>query len=282
MARPTDTGSFAEAVYAQLEPVATPYDETYDWPLLIFVAAIGQMFQQFDDLAHSDEVDGPWTRLLDVNRIPDEGVPWLGQFYGVQVDTALSVDDQRQQIRDLESWGRGTVAAIKQAILRSGGLTGNRTITIRERDSSAYHFSVITSPNETIGTGTGSYQAIYDDYASYAQVYGDNVSYADLYFSYGERLVYDAILKAKPAGLQFSYSVAYLNDYWSIWGDFPDYQYIYDHFLTYQALYDYNSPAGTSSIGAPFESLYDSLTNYEDVWNANQGYENILENYAQY
>jgi hypothetical protein len=70
-----------------------------------FIGALSQAYQQMDDLAHSDP---PWSVLLDINNVPDEGLAWFGQFVGTIVNPNLSFDQQRQQIRDRAGWQRGT------------------------------------------------------------------------------------------------------------------------------------------------------------------------------
>ncbi len=270
----------ADAVYRQLSPVAD-YDASYGYSLLHLIIALSQMGIQFDDLARADGDNPPWSKLLDINRIPDEGVPWFGQLVGVSVDTSLSVDDQRQQIRDEEGWKRGTVAAIKRAIVNSGGITNTFSVVIRERAGSAYNFDVITYPDETIGTYYADYEDIYDTVASYPDLYALENSYGQIYYGDGGNKVYKAILESKPGGLTFNYTIEYPQDYWSVWEDYATYQDVYNGFLTYQLLYDYMSPIHSGSPGASYISIY-ALTNYDELWQDNQTYDDVTQNFNRY
>src|SRR3954462_14540124 len=107
MARPTDVSNFGEAVYSQLAPVAD-LDEANGWALLILCGALGVMFKQLDDLAHSTPA---WSNMVNPDLCPVEGLPWLGQLIGTRVNTSLSEAAQRQQIKDHLGWTRGTVQA---------------------------------------------------------------------------------------------------------------------------------------------------------------------------
>src|SRR4030095_9834944 len=118
--RPTDAGAFAEAVYAQLLPLQYAEPEN-EYALLKYIGALGQMFEQMDFLARSDDIGVSWTKLLDIKRISCDGVPWLGQLVGVSVDTSLTCDEQRQQVRDRIGWQRGTPEAMKSAIRKCLG-----------------------------------------------------------------------------------------------------------------------------------------------------------------
>jgi len=280
MAKPDPVPSFAQAVYDQLQPLQYA-EERLDWPLLVYCIAIGQMFQQFDFFAHADGDLEPWAKFLDINSIPCEGVPWFGQLVGVIVDRSLSCDDQRQQIRDLEGWDRGTVAYMRKMIQRSGGLIGNMSVIIRERFTDAYNFRVYTYPNETLQyTTTPFYSTIYDGYPNYAMVFSVP-SYADLYYSKGEGLVWDAILASKPAGLVATYEVTYPQDYWGLWVDYATYQAIYDGFATYAAVYNYSSTTGSPGFVDP---LYDQTIypSYYRIFTKYGSYQNVYDTYLTY
>lgn len=278
MARPTDAGNFAESAYAQMAPVAYA-DEQYDWPLLKLVGAIGQMFQQYDDLAHSDELGGPWSKLLDINRIPDEGVAWLGQFLGVQVDTSLSIEDQRQQIRDHEGWDRGTLEYLRRKIQQSFQLHGTKKVIIRERDTSPYHFTVITYTSET-DIGNLTYAQMLATYTSYSHLY---INFADYYAIWLMGLpvswdIYLRILAYKPAGLQFTYTVSNAQDYYGIWVSFATYQQVYDAFLTYLLLYNFSTDVGSPGF---FKQLVGD-TYYSVVWNEYETYGDLYDLNSSY
>lgn len=128
------------------------YDGIATADLPIYLTGLANPFQLVEDYG-SDDVDSlgqripGWSIIVDVDRVPDEAVPWLAQCAGVRVTTGLSVADQRLQLSGLSSWKRGTVAALQAA--PAPYLTGGKTVIIKERDTSPYHFEVITYASET-------------------------------------------------------------------------------------------------------------------------------------
>lgn len=160
--------TFTEALLKLLEPM--DYSGTSD--LEIYLTGLGDIFQIVEDWASdTDEGQPGYSLLLDINRIPDEALPWLGQFVGVQVTLGLDPAIQRAQILGLGSWKRGTVESLQAAPLEF--LTGSKTVIVHERDTDPYHFQVVTLGSET------------PDSAS----------------------VLVALLRAKPAGLVMDYTV---------------------------------------------------------------------------
>jgi hypothetical protein len=136
-------GSFAEALWDQMLPL-TYAEGWYQYPLLKYLDGIGQMLQELDTLSHSDI---PWEGMLHLDTIKSDALQWLGQFLGVTIDRTLEDSDQRQQIRDHIGWQRGTPKAFMDAIRTR--LTGTKTVQLYERDTSAYHFTVVTFSDET-------------------------------------------------------------------------------------------------------------------------------------
>ena len=142
-----------------------------DGSLSIYLSGIGDvLFQQVDDWA-SDTDDGEpgYSLLIDPTRCPVEAIPWLAQFVGATITTGLSEANQRSQLTALGNWKRGTADSIKLGLQPL--LTGGQTVQIKERDTSPYHFQVLTLASET----------------------------AD------QAAVVAAINRLKPAGLQFTY-----------------------------------------------------------------------------
>jgi len=139
--------SFADRLYWMLGPLAGQ-DPAYGWALLILCNAVGQMFQELEDLAR-DSPDGPgWSALLDITRCPDEALPWLAQFVGVRLLPDSSPADQRARILATDGWRRGTPAALVSATQAT--LTGTKRVTLRERDGGdAYALRVQTLTGET-------------------------------------------------------------------------------------------------------------------------------------
>jgi hypothetical protein len=76
--------TFASRLYDALAPIGQD-DSVNGWSLLIYVNAIGVMFQIIEDLVR-DTADGPgWSVLMDLDRSPSVALPWLGQFVGVRI-----------------------------------------------------------------------------------------------------------------------------------------------------------------------------------------------------
>jgi hypothetical protein len=131
---PPDLASFAALLYDALAPLAT-LDGQADWHLAHYCGALGAMFQPVADVAR-DTADGPgWSAVLDLDRCPDAWLPWLAQFVGVTVLAGSTPDAMRDRIGRTDGFKRGTPEAIRAAAQAT--LTGNQTVTFRERDSSA-------------------------------------------------------------------------------------------------------------------------------------------------
>src|SRR5215831_2032493 len=103
--------TYAERLYEALAPLAEDDDEN-QWSLLVYVNALGTMFQLVEDLVR-DTPDGiGWSALLDLYRCPDIALPWLGQFAGVRVLTGSTPDQMRQRIASTDGFKRGTRQAL--------------------------------------------------------------------------------------------------------------------------------------------------------------------------
>lgn len=192
-----------QRLWDRLEPLAKP-DAALGYPLLAYIDALGLMMQPAADLIE----DGPngepgWSIILDINRVPDEGLPYLGQFLGMHFYAGTTPDTMRQMIRDHVAWQRGTPASILAAVRLF--LTGTKTVQMTERDTSAYHFNVtIWAAEAPADTST-------------------IIRYVNQF--------------SKPAGLQWTLTVnpgtppslTYAQIYNATW----IYQYIYDTFQTY-------------------------------------------------
>ena len=133
-------GDITERVYDNVYPLSLE-DQRLGWPLLTFCNALGEMFQDIADVIQ----DGPngepgWSRILDINRTKDKGLPYLAQFIGLIFYQGIDAATQRQQIRDRISWQRGTPNSIVSAI--GLFLTGTKTVQMLERNPDAYAFQV--------------------------------------------------------------------------------------------------------------------------------------------
>lgn len=142
--------SAGQEVYDAIrKAVDDPYGD-----LATYVGAVtDELIQEMEDMVRDSGSRPGWSALLDLNRIPDQGLPYLAQFTGVRFPSSLSPADQRIRIARTDGWNRGTPAAIAAAPLPY--LTGNKTVILRERDPAAcagqpeYGLTVITYLNET-------------------------------------------------------------------------------------------------------------------------------------
>lgn len=144
--------SFAQAVLDALAPMLYAEADT-DNALTVFTEGICIPFQLVEDWASDTDEDVGWSLLLDIDRCPDEALPWLGQIVGISnLGSLPTADDQREQIRNLVNWKRGTVSAMSSAPLPY--LTGSKTVLFRERfdgsgNDAPYDIQVITYAAET-------------------------------------------------------------------------------------------------------------------------------------
>lgn len=146
MAKPVVSETTQEA-YDRLGSAWTNPDESVDWHLLKFIQAVTLNLTVINDLVRDTDEGPGWSIVLDADRVAAKYFPWLSQFNGTTVDLGLSEDDQRQQLKEVAGFRRGTIASMIAAA--QPYLTGTKTVTITERDTSAYHFSVRTFTAET-------------------------------------------------------------------------------------------------------------------------------------
>lgn len=147
-------GSYAEDIYESLAPIVRK-DEQHSWAALIYIGAIGLMFQEVEDLSRDGEGGDPgWSIIMDVKSSPDKALTWLAQFNGVQlIPKRLEQPDaeygllMRDRIVDAPGFRRGSLLALIATVRET--LLGNRTIYVRERDTSAYHATVVTYQDQT-------------------------------------------------------------------------------------------------------------------------------------
>jgi hypothetical protein len=203
-------GSFIYIANPQLEVGGSPSpfsDNAIYAPAKVvtqnFLESIGIAFEQIEVLA---DATPQWKDLLDIDTIPDEGLAWFGQLSGTVVNPNLTPAQQRQQIRNLDGWSRGTPQAIVNAVRPL--LTGTQTVNLVERDTNAYHFYIATYSGETPDSN----------------------------------LVNLTIANNKPAGLQYQYTIiaglpGTSTTYANVYIDFGNYAAIYVQKQTYQDLY---------------------------------------------
>lgn len=238
---PATTGSFADALYEQLRPLAYA-DEALGWPLLHYVSGFALPFQLVEDLARDTDDGRPgWAVLLDPDTCPAWALPWLAQLAGVVLDTTLSEADQRAQIVDEAGFRRGTPAALVSAV--QARLTGTKTARVLERDDidyvaggpddSAYRLGVLTLASETPDPAA-VYQAILSQKPGgivVTYLVADDSgpeSYTGLLIRFG---TYDDMLAGAA-----SYDAVEVRDYHYVLLGFDDYDAALAAFASYDAL----------------------------------------------
>lgn len=82
--------------------------------------------------------DDPWPVAFDLDATPHPA--WLGQAAGTRVPAGLTLQQQREYIRDRRAWRRGTPAAIKAAVATA--LRGSKRVELVERDGSPWRLTV--------------------------------------------------------------------------------------------------------------------------------------------
>lgn len=167
-----------------------------------YIAGLAQLFEQVTLYARDtdDEVVG-WSLVLDINRIPGEGLPWLAQFVGVQTIEGLTDAQQRAWIHAAANQRRGTTSSMVQATQLH--LTGNKSVTLRERVAGdAYALTIVVRTSETPNPAA---------------------TLADA-------------MAAKPAGIILTLSVLAGNDYQLIFQNNATYAILFGKYATYQGM----------------------------------------------
>lgn len=129
------------------------------------VAALGDALARRGGPAFEDLVDGyaapiaplddrlqpvpvrGWPAAFDLDTTPDPA--FVGTATGTDVPGGLTLEQQREYVRDRASWRRGTPQAIKGAVAQL--LTGTRRVDLFERDGSPWHLRVRTYSAESAG-----------------------------------------------------------------------------------------------------------------------------------
>ena len=139
--------ALGERLRERTQPLA-PDDVKYDWAHAKLCEGMMLPFAQLAELVDPPDPYVPWEPLFNVDICPGWALPWLGQLVGVRVVTSLSEDDQRNMIKSLGAFARGSPDAIRAAA--GFGLTGTKLVLLRERDNGdAYLLEVVTLVEET-------------------------------------------------------------------------------------------------------------------------------------
>jgi len=197
----------AEAELLFSEPIIDAMEVVMTDDLTTYINSLAQMFEEVEDLAR-DAANGAvgWSSIVDLDRIPNKGLPYIAQFLGTGTVQGLTDDDQRARIRAETNLLRGTVSQMTLAAQLH--LTGSKTVVFRERDPAAcatepaYGLTIITYTSETPDP---------------SQTLAD-------------------IIAQKPAGLVLRYVTATGQDYQSLFVNNTTYQVVFTKYTTYQGV----------------------------------------------
>lgn len=139
--------TFGADLYLAMTPLARG-DDQESYALRDYSSAIGAPFEWVCAYALDTDAGPGWSLVMDPATCPAEGLPWLGQFVGVEVNPSYSEAQQRAQVAAHLGFARGTPAAIVASTQVT--LTGSRTVYLLERlDGDAYSLGLVTRPSET-------------------------------------------------------------------------------------------------------------------------------------
>lgn len=166
----------------------------------LYIDALTKLMEEIDSLARDDNSYPGWSAIVDINRCPDEGIEWLGQFVGVVIPAGTTDADARTLIISQQDKLRGTPGAIIRAAQLH--LTGTKQVTLRERFGDPYFLQVITRTGETPNP---------------------TQSLAD-------------IMTQKPAGIVLTYTVMTGQDYLILFTNKATYDAVTTGYVTYQGV----------------------------------------------
>jgi hypothetical protein len=144
MITPETLGPAAARLYAQVshleigdpENGLTAEDCGYPWATVC--AAIAAPRERLYALLALPE--SPWQPAFDLETAEGWLLPWLANFYGVEVPSGISAEALRTRLREADARKRGTIGAMVQRAeetLEPGG-----AVYFRERDGSAYRITM--------------------------------------------------------------------------------------------------------------------------------------------
>lgn len=173
MTQPVESAA-TEKLYSYVTPLAWA-DEDQGWALLFLCAALAGMVDDTYDLFQDGDDGRPgWTKVTDPDLCPDAWLEWCAQWHGVELEPALVTPAQkRTKIKEAPGRKRGRPSAIKGAA--KPYLDGaNPTVFLTERiGGNPYVYAVATLAAETPD----------------------------------QDAVFAALMRAKPGGYVFTYTV---------------------------------------------------------------------------
>lgn len=147
MPMPTLTPAAQRLYEREVAPLAEAYDAEHDYAL----AHLCQFFASLVDtqyrLAFAAEV--PWAVALDAETAAGGELAWLGQFNGVVVPPNVPVEVARERVRIGAGQRRGTVTAMREAMIATLDDPETGVVTIYERAGGAYRLLVVSYDAQT-------------------------------------------------------------------------------------------------------------------------------------
>jgi hypothetical protein len=130
----------AEEMYESLKAIAAD-DADNNWIILLTCEALMRSnIQPIIELSRDTDQGVGWSKLMDLDRIRDEDLPYAAQFVGVTTNPASTPAENRDLIVTRPPWKRGRPATLLAAVQAT--LTGTQRIELAERDTSAYHATI--------------------------------------------------------------------------------------------------------------------------------------------
>jgi hypothetical protein len=96
-----------------------------------------------------------WASAFDLDTTPEP--KWIGSAIGSPLPGGLTIEQQREYIRDRAYWRRGTPGAIRGAV--GALLSGSRRVDLFERDGGPWRLRVRTYAAETPDDAVGAVAA---------------------------------------------------------------------------------------------------------------------------
>ena len=269
---PEDLESFAERVLDYVSPVDIGNND-----LNHYIGGIGELFQEVEDYARDTPAGPGWSGLVDVERAPLKGLPWLAQFVGVQLDFDDTDEGLRQQVRGHDRWGRGTPLSIIGPA--SHWIPGGSRIYMSERNSTPWHITFILVDVAGPDQSYGDVYDLQDSYHKLRVFYSTYQSILD-----GGRgdwaKVIELLNAAKPAGIQYTIINTLTTLYMAIYILIATYQDIYDEYLTYQALW--SAPFPDITLDIPVFRQLISTRYYRNIFNQFETYVDVRDSFVLY
>jgi hypothetical protein len=147
---PPVLSALGERLRERTAPLA-PSDDQNGWAHAYLCEALMVMLEQVAEVYDPADPLPPGAPLLDPELAPDWALPWVAQLVGARLPAGATPEQARALIAGVSGWKRGTPAALRAAAQLY--LTGNRTVTFRERDANSpdppYTLEVVTLTGET-------------------------------------------------------------------------------------------------------------------------------------